>query len=120
MSCSCSWRCSGGPAKPGAAVVSERKNVPAVSSLVALMSTCDPGPAATRSPSPGPCNVAGMACLLELLDLEQARRPRLAARQAGGDADALAGLAPAQLDDAPRRIGDERLGDLVAAHRRRL
>ena len=37
--------------------------------------------------------------------------------QPGGDADALAGLAPAELDDAPGGVGDQRLGGLVAAHR---
>src|SRR3954463_5794693 len=53
---------------------------------------------------------------LDLLDLEHARRPRLAARQPGGDADALAALAPTELHDAADGVGDERLGDLVARH----
>jgi dienelactone hydrolase len=57
--------------------------------------------------------------LSERLDLEQARRPRVPARQPGGDAHALPALAPAQLDHALAGVGDQRLGDLVAAHRRR-
>ena len=36
------------------------------------------------------------------LDLHEAGRPRPAARQPGGDPDALPALAPAELDDAPR------------------
>ena len=46
--------------------------------------------------------------------------PGLPGRQAGGDADALALLDPAELDDARDGGGDQLLGDLVAAHRRRL
>src|ERR1039458_5827763 len=57
---------------------------------------------------------------LEDLDLNEARGARAPGRQARGDADALAGLAPAELDPPPRRIGDERLGCLVAAHGCRL
>ena len=41
---------------------------------------------------------------LEGLDLDQARRPRHPARQPSRDADPLAGLAPAELDDAARRV----------------
>ena len=40
--------------------------------------------------------------------------------QPGGDPDARAGLDPAELDHAPRGVGDQLLGDLVAAHRGRL
>ena len=54
---------------------------------------------------------------LELLDLQQARRARAPARQPGGDPDPVARTAPAELDDAPRGVGDQRLGRLVAAHR---
>ena len=39
----------------------------------------------------------------DLLDLQQARRARLARRQAGGDPDAVAGLEPAELHDALAR-----------------
>ena len=46
----------------------------------------------------------------ERLDLQQARRPRPAARQPRRDADALAAPAPAQLDDAPAGLGDQLLG----------
>src|SRR5689334_6463236 len=117
MSCSVPWRCRGGPGKPGATVVSDRKNDPAVSAPVALRRISDPPPAAMRSPSPGPCTIAGIPALLDLLDLEHARGPRLAARQAGGDPDALAALAPAEVHHAAGGVRDERLGDLVAAHR---
>src|ERR1700722_6731602 len=56
----------------------------------------------------------------DLLNLEQARRPGLAARQPGGDPNALPAFDPAQLDHAPGGIGDQLLGHLVAAHRARL
>ena len=46
--------------------------------------------------------------------------PGLPGRQAGGDADALALLDPAELDDARDGGRDQLLGDLVARHRRRL
>ena len=54
---------------------------------------------------------------LDLLDLEQRGRARAPGGQPGGDADALAGLDPAQLDDPPGGGGDQLLGGLVAAHR---
>ncbi len=41
---------------------------------------------------------------LEGLNLEEARRSRAAARQPGRDPDPLTRLAPAELDDAPRRL----------------
>src|SRR5579871_3514172 len=48
----------------------------------------------------------------DALDLQQAGGARAAARQAGGDPDARAGLDPAELDDATGGVGDQRLGDL--------
>jgi hypothetical protein len=52
MSVSVSCVCGGGPAKPGGIVLSQRKNVPPVSSPVALM-TIAVAPASRRSPAPG-------------------------------------------------------------------
>src|SRR5271166_6772857 len=51
------------------------------------------------------------------LDLHEARGARAPGGKARGDAHALAGLTPAELDHAPRGVGDQRLGRLVAAHR---
>src|SRR4051812_33554813 len=52
----------------------------------------------------------------DLLDLEERGRPRTPARQPGRDPHAHAGLAPAELDDAPHAVADQLLGDLVAPH----
>jgi hypothetical protein len=59
MSVSVSWVCGGGPGKPGGIVLSARKNVPPVSSPVALM-TISVAPASRRSPSPGSWKTAQM------------------------------------------------------------
>jgi uncharacterized membrane protein YdjX (TVP38/TMEM64 family) len=53
----------------------------------------------------------------EHLNLQQARRPGPPARQPGGDTDAVAGLAPAELEHAAGAVGDQLLGDVVAAQR---
>src|SRR5271165_862522 len=56
----------------------------------------------------------------ESLDLNEARRAGTPGREPRGDPHALSGLAPAELHHAPRRVRDQRLGRLVAAHRCRL
>ena len=58
--------------------------------------------------------------LLRLLNLQEARGAGLPGREAGGDADAVALLHPAELDRARDGGHDQLLGDLVAAHRGRL
>jgi hypothetical protein len=60
MSVSVACECGGGPGKPGGIVLSQRKNVPAVSSPVALR-TIAVAPASRRSPSPGLWTTAQMA-----------------------------------------------------------
>ena len=54
------------------------------------------------------------------LDLHQARGAGAPGGQPGGDPDALAAAAPAELHHPARGVGDQRLGGLVAAHRGRL
>jgi hypothetical protein len=48
------------------------------------------------------------------LDLQQACGSRLPAWQASSDSNPLARLQPAELNDAPRRIGDQLFGRLMA------
>src|SRR3954453_10171027 len=75
---------------------------------------------ARHRPAPGSARPRLVAAVLQLLDLKQRRRARDAARQARRDGDALAGLAPAELDDAIAGVRDQLLGDVVAADVRRL
>src|SRR5271156_5383410 len=54
---------------------------------------------------------------LQHLDLKQARCARPPRGKPRGDPDALAWLAPAELDDAACGVGDQLLGGLVAGPR---
>src|SRR5271157_1510430 len=76
-----------------------------------------PSRAASPPVSPPAMRRSVMPASREHLDLHEARRSRSAGGKPRGDSHALAALTPAELDDAPRRVGDQRLGRLVAAHR---
>src|SRR3954468_19258427 len=83
-------------------------------------STTDTGPRPQPPATRAPPAARGRGLASNLLHLEQRGGPGPPAGQAGGDRDAVTALDPAELERAARGVGDQLLGRLVPAHRRRL